>query len=153
MTTMNTEITYHDEPVRLRAGIILDSIQYQDAAEMYRAYGAAVTDADCNSVELQAVSPADLEKHDDSGLVAILKENGNGDVADELVALARRVYAAMQEIEAEIELAIEAAAAGDLERTVDALSLASRLERDHGDDPATKQVVAQLLEFIEDEDS
>jgi len=47
---------------------------------------------------------------------------------------------------------MEAAEKGDLEATVDALSLASRLERDHGDDPATRQVAEQLLEWIEDED-
>ena len=149
-----TTATYCDEPVRLRAGIDASNVQYQDAEEMYGAYGAHVMDArGWGCVELQAVSTEELDDYDDDELVALLTKNGNGDVAEELVALARRVYWAMQGIEDELRNAMKAAGKGDLEATVDALSIASRLEREHGDDPATRQVAEQLLEWVdEDED-
>jgi len=147
-----TTATYCDEPVRLSTGIDPSSIQYQDAAEMYFAYGAHVTDEQGYAVEIQAISAGELMDHDDDELERELVENGNGDVAEELVEKARSVFDAMQGIEEELRNAMEAAEKGDLEATVDALSLASRLERDHGDDPATRQVAEQLLEWIEDED-
>ena len=153
MSNPTLTATYHDQTVRLKEGVVQDLLESQSAAEMYWAYGAHVTDEQGNAVMLQAISAGELIDHDDDELIRSLTEDGNGDVADELVALARRVYEAMKEIETELDLAIEAATDGDLERTVDALSLASRLERDHGDDPATRQLASQLLDWVEDDEA
>ena len=150
---MNTTTAiYHDQTVILKEGLVPDLLEVQSASEMYQSYGAHIPDENGYAVQIQAVFPGELEDHDDDELIRSLTEDGNGDVADALVAKARSVFAAMKEIETELDEAIEAATDGDLERTVDALSRASRLERDHGDDPATRQLASQLLDWVEDDE-
>ena len=155
MTTMTDTTTalFNDDPVRLREGIVPDLLEVESASDMYWAYGAHVTDERGEAVEIQAITADELDEHSDDELIEDLTANGNRDVAEELVDKARSVYNAMQGISTELDAAIEAATDGDLERTVDALSRASRLEWEHGDDPSTAGLAGQLLEWIdEDED-
>lgn len=68
------------------------------------------------------------------------------DECETLVALARRVRGDMESIEEALARAADAAIDGDLGGCLEALRDARNLETDHGDDPSTSGLAAQLIE-------
>lgn len=70
------------------------------------------------------------------------------DDIESLVDLAKRVRGDMEPIAELLEQAASAAVDGDLQTCLEALRGARDLETDHGDDPSTSGLAAQLLEEI-----
>jgi len=68
------------------------------------------------------------------------------------ITYGRRAIEDMRGIAAALRDAVMAYKAGDLEGCIDALEMASSLEREYGDDPAASELRAQLLDEDEDDD-
>ena len=148
------------------------NVSHDDGAEMYSCYGAHISTDDHGDIRVQAV---DYEWMDDdidgdtwsaeaagggdadeinqarrrSDDYAVLSLHAEGkldwDTCEQLVDLARRIRGDMDQIDEVLERAAEAALAGNFEATIEALIEASGLETDHGDDPSTSALAAQLL--------
>jgi hypothetical protein len=72
-------------------------------------------------------------------------------IAESLVRCARSVRKEMETIERLLDDAIAAYDRGDLDAVIAALSVASSIESDSGDDPSTSEVVHDLLEIVEED--
>ena len=75
------------------------------------------------------------------------------DLAEDLVDKARGVREDMDDIAYLLDDAVTAYESGDVDTVIKALQAASSAENDHGDDPATSELIHDLLEIAdEDED-
>ena len=74
------------------------------------------------------------------------------DEAESIVAAAREIREAAEEVEAALEAAVEAYEDDDLDGVIAALDEARRIEIEHGDAPAANALRSQLLEEVEELD-
>lgn len=131
--------------------------RHDDAREMYDCYGAHVTDHEYDDegelamerdISMQAVEFDWLDDDDDDAVAEKIREEigCTPDAAEQLLALARRVRADMEAIAEQLDEAVEAYNAGDLDGVSEALRSARSMETDHGDDPSTRELVEKLVE-------
>jgi hypothetical protein len=73
-------------------------------------------------------------------------------LAESLVGRARNVREDMDGIESLLDDAVTAYESGDLDAVIEALQNASSAENDHGDDPATSELIHDLLQIEEEEE-
>lgn len=122
------------------------------ASEMYSDYGWHTMCQICGEqYELQTIEYIDLQNLNaddlrDKVTAAVYSDDcDHGDIADELIDRARNIADDMESIESSLDEAVVAYNADDFKGTLDALDEASSLERDHGDDPASRQLRKQLI--------
>lgn len=72
-------------------------------------------------------------------------------IAEALVDRARSVREDMDSVEGLLDEAVAAYERGDLDAVIEALQHASSTENDHGDDPATSELIHDLLQIEEEE--
>ena len=119
---------------------------HQSAKEWYEAYGAGISTENAGEVMVQIVEYDWLDAEDDESVVEHLsKSDLTADDREQVVALARRVREAADEVSALLDDAVEAYQSGDADETIKALRLAKSSETDHGDWPATSALADQLL--------
>jgi hypothetical protein len=101
----------------------------------------------------EAITPAELAAHADYAVCmtrweSFRRRGGplDWDTCESLVELARSLRAEIEPIAQSLSRAAEAALAGDIDACLEALRDARGLETDHGDDPSTSALAAQLLE-------
>lgn len=125
---------------------------YESAEEMYRSMAAWLTvyeDDEERQIPMQVVPYAWLDDADEAALIDRVYEvvpHITPDDARDLVALARRVREDIERVEGYLADACRAYSTGDLTGVLEALRAASDHETDYGDDPATAELRAQLLE-------
>lgn len=142
---------YHNgiETLKLRANA---NVCHDDAAEMFGCYGWHVS-TDSGDFSIQVVDTEWLEdgKTEAEIVELILAESrvDDRDVAVDIAEKAVRVWRDMVAVERALERAANAYMAGDLAACVEALRDAGNMESDHGDDPSTDGLAAQLLEEVE----
>lgn len=122
-------------------------LEHETAEEWYGAYGAHISTEHHGDLKHDVVE-YDWLDGDDSVIVERLQEmydELSDDEADSLVALARGIREAAESVVSNLEAAVEAYERRDIAAVIDALEAASLVERDHGDDPASRQLRMQLL--------
>ena len=130
------------------------NVSHDSAEVMYDCYGAHISTDHDGDVCIQSVDYDWLD--DDQDAKALLAERRPDMTADEcesLVSLARHIREAMEGIEDALERASCAAVDGDFAGCIEALQEARDLETDHGDDPSTSALAAQLLREKEEPDA
>jgi hypothetical protein len=127
---------------------------HESAEEWYGSYGAYIS-TDHGDLTHDTVD-YDWLDDDDSEIIERLQESDEDlseDEAKSLVALARRIREAAESVVSNLEAAVEAYEADDIDAVIDALDAASSEERDHGDDPSARQLRKQLIEEVADEEA
>jgi hypothetical protein len=120
---------------------------HETAQDWYGSYGDHISTESHGDLTLGTVH-YDWLDDDDSAIVERLQKSYKDlseDEAEGLIALARGVREAAETVVSNLETAVEAYEAGDLERVIEALDASSSDERHYGDDPATQALRAQLL--------
>ena len=128
--------------------------EHETAAEWYSSYGAHISTEHHGDLTHDTVDFDDLDD-DDAEIVERLQEvyeDLSEDEAESLIALARSIREAAESFVSNLEAAVEAYEAGDLDQVIEALEAASSEEKEHGDDPSAKQLHKQLLEEVKDEE-
>ena len=128
--------------------------EHETAQEWYGSYGAHISTDNHGDLTHDTVD-FDWLDDDDSEIVERLQEiyeDLSEDEAESLVALARGIREAAESVVSNLEAAVEAYEANDIDAVIEALDAASSEERDHGDDPSAKQLRKQLIEEVEDEE-
>ena len=129
-------------------------LTHEDARGWYDAYGWHITTEREGDVTIDAVE-YDWLDGTDAEAIAKLRETYDAltdDEAGSIVAKAREVREAGEEVEGLLDEAVEAYQCGDMDAVVEALDEAARVESEHGDSPATNSLRSQLLDDDTDED-
>ena len=129
---------------------------HDDAEEMYGCYGAHITltndegEQTGPDVCVQAVESEWLRDglRGDDLIAKIMEETivDRKDDAESLAGLAERVWEDMSAVDDLLDRAVTAYESGDVEACIEMLQDAGRAEREHGDDPSTRNLARQLLE-------
>ena len=139
---------YDDRIVELRPGA---TTSHESAQEWYDAYGAYVPEPDqegSQQIEVQAIEYDWLDGSDDDVAQLLANDGIAGQIAIDLITLARDVRRAAEEIEDILDQAVEAYNDDDLVGVIDALTSAASAESEHGDTPATDFLADQLLTYL-----
>lgn len=144
-----TDLLARDAKVVLRPNA---DTTHQDAAYWYACYGAHISTEAAGDVEVQAVDPEWLAQDlDDEEIAAKIREECaaiafSSDELEELISLARQVWDAATTVCNLLDTAVEDYTAGDLDGVLEHLRAAREVETEHGDDPATSELVEKLIE-------
>lgn len=142
----------HDEGcIRLRADA---STHVEAASDWYDEYGAHISTEDAGDITIHAIDYDWLDESDDDVIYDEhydeIDDLMTRDEALELIALARSVRESAETVEGSLEAVVEAYEADDLDGVIEALEIASDIETDHGDDPATEDLMRRLLDVVDD---
>ena len=130
------------------------NVSHDSAEEMYDSYGAHISTDHNGDVCIQDVDYDWLDDEEDAkALLAERRPKMTANECESLVSLARRIREAMEDVEDALERASCAAVDGDFAGVIEALQEARGLETDHGDDPSTSALAAQLLREKEEPDA
>jgi len=129
-------------------------LSHEDARDWYSSYGWHLDTEECGSVTHDVVEYDWLDQDDDAVVALLLEamDDLTQDEAESIVAAAREIREAAEEVEAALEAAVEAYEDDDLDGVIAALDEARRIEIEHGDAPAANALRSQLLEEVEELD-
>lgn len=122
---------------------------HESVAGWYGNYGAQSFTESYGDIEVQAVDAewlaAELGSKTIAAKLRASRPNLTDDEVEGMIDLARRVWGAAEGVVADLERAVAAYKAHDLDGVLEALRSARSQESDHGDDPATSNLAAKLL--------
>jgi hypothetical protein len=122
---------------------------YESAQDWYKSYGAHISTERGGDIEIQLIDYDDLDADDDT-IIAGLYDPDASDVSRNeyaaLVALARDVRSAADALDDLLSDAVDAYEQDNIEAVVSALLEANDVEKEHGDNTATRALAGQLLE-------
>lgn len=125
---------------------------HQDAEGWWGSYGWFLSTREHGDISLQSVD-YDLLHRPASAVIDLMGDTGvSRDEAEALVEKAKEVRDVAEAIEALLKQAVEAYEDGDAELCDEHLRLASITENAHGDDPASRELRAKLLDECDDDD-
>ena len=132
------------------SGFVEDAdLDHEDARDWYLAYGWCLSTDSAGDVCHSAVEYDWLDDDDDEAVAEKLMAadaNLTEDEAEAIVAKAREILKAGEEIKSQLVAAVEAYEANDYAACVEALRLAGELESPHGDTPASDSLRDQLID-------
>lgn len=145
---MTTHIISREDRDRITLRIGADT-HHESAEDWYGSYGAYVSTESAGDVTIQSIDYDWLDESDDDEVLRAHRDEIDTRITDnealDLIARAREVREAADDIEGLLDAVVDAYERGVAAEVLSALDEARSAERDHGDYPATRELATRLL--------